>query len=293
MTSGGSLVYTARMLQRDKEAGGSARTTSRRSCIALLALSTLALGCERAESRDNGATPAESEVVVFAAASLRDVFNQLGKRFEASHPGSRVIFNFAGTQELRTQLEHGARADVFASADQRHMAELRQASLVSEPVLFARNEPVVVVAEHSAARIRTFADVPNAERIVLGAPDVPIGRYTLQILDRAAATSGADYRSRVEARVVSRELNVRQVFAKVALGEADLAFVYRSDAAAAASRVGVVTIPAEINVLADYPIATLNDAPHPVLARAWVDLVLAPEGQRALEAAGFSPRGAT
>ena len=293
MTTGGFVVYTEAMTQRDQAARSAAKTSSRRRALELLALIVLVLGCERAEPKADAAQSAEPELVVFAAASLRDVFTQLGKRFEAAHPGSRVIFNFAGTQELRTQLQQGARADVFASADQKHMADLVKASLVSEAVLFARNEPVIVVAKDSVGRIRTFADVPNADRIVLGAPDVPIGRYALQILDRAAASYGADYRARVEAKVVSRELNVRQVLAKVTLGEAELAFVYRSDAAAAAGRATVVKIPADVNVIADYPIATLKEAPHPILARAWVELVLAPEGQRALEAAGFLPRGAT
>jgi molybdate transport system substrate-binding protein len=282
-------------------AGNERRSPSvaRRSFAALCALLVLALGCDGREPETKAAPPSENpaapetELLVFAAASLRDAFTQLSKSFEAAHPGTRVVFNFAGTQELRTQLEHGARADVFASADQKHMDALAKASLVSQPVLFARNEPVVVVAAHAAERIRTFADVPLAERIVVGAPEVPIGRYTLQILDRAGATLGADFRARVEAKLASRELNVRQVLAKVTLGEADLAFVYRSDAMTAAVRPAILTIPADINVIAQYPIARLSDAPHPALARDWVDRVLGADGQRALEAAGFLPRGAT
>jgi molybdate transport system substrate-binding protein len=262
---------------------------------ALLALGlSSGLGCEREQSGAKAVRPPpETEIVVFAAASLRDAFSELARRFEAAHPESRVVFNFAGTQELRMQIEHGARADVFASADQKHMDALAKASLALSPVLFARNEPIVVVAKDSSERIRTFADVPNAERIVLGTPEVPIGRYTLQILERAGASLGADFRARVESRVVSRELNVRQVLAKVTLGEADLAFVYRSDAVAAAERVNVVAIPGDVNIVADYPIAALKDAPQPALARDWIARVLSAEGQRVLEAAGFLPRGAT
>jgi molybdate transport system substrate-binding protein len=125
---------------------------------------------------------------------------------------------------------------------------------------------------------------------VIGTPEVPIGRYTLQILDRASVTPvGADFRSRVEARVVSRELNVRQVLAKVSLGEAQAGIVYRTDAQSARSQVTVVTIPPEINVTADYPIAVVTGTAHPTLARAFVDLVLSVEGQRALRSAGFLP----
>jgi molybdate transport system substrate-binding protein len=252
-----------------------------------LACALLAIACsgERTEPSGREAEPTEDEVVVFAAASLREVFAEMESRFRSSHHGVRVTFNFAGTQELRTQLEHGARADVFASADQRHMIEL--GAQVVEPRVFARNEPVMVVARERAQSIRTFADLPSAERIVIGVPEVPIGRYTLQIFERASASLGSDFRSRVEAHVVSRELNVRQVLAKVALGEADAGIVYRSDTRAAPGPVTVVTIPPEANVIAEYPIAVLREAEHPSLARAWVDLVVSADGRRMLEQHGF------
>ncbi|KYF96372.1 molybdenum ABC transporter substrate-binding protein [Sorangium cellulosum] len=236
--------------------------------------------------------PREDRLAVFAAASLREVFTATGEDFERAHPGVEVTFNFAGTQELRTQLEHGAAADVFASADQRHMDELVKSGRAVGPVVFARNEPVLVVARESAGAIRGLADLPGAARIVIGAPEVPIGRYTLQILDRASASLGADFRARVEARVASRELNVRQVLAKVSLGEAQAGVVYRTDAQAAQDGVTVVAIPPEVNVIAEYPIAVVAGAAHPGLARAWVDLVRSEAGQSALRRAGFlAPSG--
>ena len=154
---------------------------------------------------------------------------------------------------------------------------------------------MIVVARESVEKIRSLADLPSAERIVIGVPEVPIGRYTLQILDRASATAlGADFRARVEAKVVSRELNVRQVLAKVSLGEADAGIVYRTDARAARDGVGVVTIPLDVNVIAEYPIAVVSDAAHPALARDWVDFVVSVEGQRVLAKAGFiAPTGGT
>jgi molybdate transport system substrate-binding protein len=249
-------------------------------------LSLAALGCGRAAPA--AAPAAESELVVFAATSLRDAFGVLGERFERGHPGVQVTFNFAGTQELRTQLEHGAAADVFASADPRHMQELLSAGRVAQPTVFTRNEPVIVVAQEAAATLRGLADLPAAERIVIGAPEVPIGRYTLQILDRAAPGLGADFRARVEAKVVSRELNVRQVLVKVSLGEAQAGLVYRTDVKAD-SGVTRVSIPAELNVIAEYPIAVVSAAAHPKLAHAWVDFVLSGDGQGALENAGFLP----
>jgi molybdate transport system substrate-binding protein len=228
---------------------------------------------------------------VFAASSLRDAFTALSSAFKAAHPGVELTFNFAGSQELRAQIEQGASADVFASADTKHMEALRTASRVQAPVLFAHNEPVVVVAKESASKVKSLADLPGLERIVLGAAEVPIGRYSLQILERASASLGADFRARVEAKVVSRELNVRQVLSKVSLGEAQAGIVYRSDALSAKDAVVTLTIPPEQNVMADYPIAVVADAAHPLLARAWLALVSSEEGQRALTAAGFRPFG--
>ena len=109
--------------------------------------------------------------MVFAATSLRDAFTAMGEDFGRAHPGVEVTFNFAGTQELRTQLEHGAAVDVFASADQVHMEALVHGSRASAPVVFARNEPVIVVATEAAASIRSIADLPSAARIVVGTPE--------------------------------------------------------------------------------------------------------------------------
>ncbi|WP_437735482.1 molybdate ABC transporter substrate-binding protein [Sorangium sp. So ce1335] len=265
--------------------------------IVLIALCLLLAACLVWGAGCKGSEPArghqgEDRLIVFAAASLRDVFTALGEDFERAHAGVEVTFNFAGTQELRAQLEHGAAADVFASADQRHMDELVRAGRAAGPVVFARNEPVIVVARESAGAIRGLADLPAASRVVLGAPEVPIGRYTLAILDRAAASLGADFRARVEARVVSRELNVRQVLTKVRLGEAQAGVVYRTDAQAAQDGVAIVPIPPDLNVVAEYPIAIVAGAAHPGLARAWVDFVLSEAGQRALRGAGFvAPSG--
>jgi molybdate transport system substrate-binding protein len=224
------------------------------------------------------------ELVVFAAASLREVFEDLAHRLEARAPDLHVRLSFAGSQELRAQLEHGARADVFASADQKHMAALVKAGLVGAPRLFARNTPVVIVPRGNPGHLGSFADLPKAGRVIIGDETVPIGTYTLAILERA----GADFKQAVLAHVVSRELNVRQILAKVGLGEADAGIVYRTDALAAAGRVEAIDIPASVNLTAEYPIAVVRDAPQPDAARAFVDLLLGPEGRERLTAAGFT-----
>jgi molybdate transport system substrate-binding protein len=232
--------------------------------------------------------PKETGLSVFAAVSLREAFEGLAAAFETAHPGTKVRLNLAGSQELRTQIEQAARADVFASADLKHMGALEKAGLVGTPAVFARNEPVIVVPRGNPTGIHALTDLTRTKRLVVGVPEVPIGRYTAEIFDAAAKKYGGDLRAKLEASIVSRELNVRQVLAKVVLGEADAGVVYRSDALAAAGKLAVVAIPPALNVTAEYPIAALAAAPDPDLARRWIELVKSPAGVAALREAGFT-----
>jgi molybdate transport system substrate-binding protein len=229
-----------------------------------------------------------SELLVFEAASLKDGFALLAEQFEKAHPGVKVVFNAAGSQELRAQIEHGAAADVFASADRKHMEALRKSGLVEAPSVFTCNELVVVLTPAASATVKTFADLPRVERLVVGTPEVPVGAYTRTMLEKAAAKYGKAFAAAVEKRVVSRELNVRQVLSKVVLGEADAGIVYVTDALAAKGKVQALPIPPELNVRAEYPIAALAASKHAGLARAWVDLVLSPAGAAVLRAQGFT-----
>jgi len=268
-----------------------ARAPGRSPCRSTLLVLLLA-GLGSAASRGPTATAAPAtpaELVVFEASSLRDAFGRVAQVFEKAHPGTKVVVNAAGSQELRAQLEQGSAADVFASADRKHMDALESGGLVARSVVFTCNEPVVVVRAGLIGSIRTLADLPRAERIVVGAPEVPIGAYTLQILKKAEGRFGAGFAERVEARVVSRELNVRQVLAKVVLGEADAGVVYRSDAITVRDKVRVLPIPPELNVTARYPIAALKNAPSPELARQWIALVTSAAGAEGLRDAGFVP----
>jgi molybdate transport system substrate-binding protein len=244
--------------------------------------------CVSACRPSDTAPPARGRaLVVFAAASLREGLSAVAEDFERAHPGVDIQLGFAGTQALRAQLEQGAAADVFASADEAHMQALRTAGMVDAPVTFAQSALVVVVSSEAAERVRRFEDLPSATRIVLGAPEVPIGRYTARLLERADAALGPGFAERVAQRVVSRELNVRQVLAKVTMGEADAGVVYRSDAAAAGAAVHVLEVPPGLRVVAEYPMATLRRATEPALAEAWVRYVLSPPAQDTLAAAGF------
>ena len=224
-----------------------------------------------------GAGAGAQELTVFAASSLREAFAELGQQFEKQHPGVQVALQFAGSQELRVQLDNGAAADVFASADEKQMALLGE--LATRQEVFARNQPVLIVPRDNPAGLRVFADLPKARRIVLGAAEVPIGAYS----DRILAAAHLD----LTGRIVSRELNVRQVLAKVELGEADAAIVYRTDAAR--SGVQVIPIPPGLNVTALYPIAVLSHARQPALAAQFVALVRSPAGLATLSRFGFAP----
>ncbi len=256
----------------------------------VLALAVSLLGC-RKELPRKGPAP-KHDVTIFAAASLREAFTELGQALETSHPGAHVVLSFAGSQTLRAQIEQGAPADVFASADERHMNALVAAERVAAPRVFANNELVVVVARAKAATLRTLADLPQAERIVVGAPEVPVGTYTTHMLDKAGHALGKEFRGKVEANIVSREPDVRQVLAKVSLGEADAGIVYRTDALTAGDKVAVLAIPPEYDVVASYPIAVTSRTRHGELARAFVDLVVSAEGARVLKQRGFTPVGA-
>jgi molybdate transport system substrate-binding protein len=249
----------------------------------------------------NLAVQAPATLTVFAAASLTDAMVTLGRAFESSHPGTKVQFNFAGSQQLALQLQQGAKADVFASADERWMQAVRDSGLIAgEPVVFARNRLVVVLPKTNPAGIQQLQNLARAGlKIVIGAEAVPVGKYTRQMLEQLSAQPGfgRDFGARVLANVASYEENVKGVVAKVQLGEADAGVVYRSDATGpSAVQLATVDIPDAANVIATYPIAVTTVSANPTLAAAFVGLVESAEGQAALQRAGFmavgSPAGA-
>lgn len=226
--------------------------------------------------------PAPSTVSVFAASSLAEAFADLESAYEAEHPGVDVQVSYAGSQVLRLQIQQGARAEVFASANPEHVEALHAEGLAQAPTPFAANQLVVIVPPDSP--LSTFADLPRAERLVVGTPTVPVGRYTRQLLERAEAELGADFATSVRAHVVSEETNARLVRAKVELGEADAAIVYRTDAAAS-ERVRPIPVPKRLQVEAAYTIAAVGEPSEH--ARGFLALVSSPAGQRLLAQRGF------
>ncbi|MCJ7511509.1 MAG: molybdate ABC transporter substrate-binding protein [Anaerolineales bacterium] len=262
--------------------------------LAVGVLAWAAAACAPPREAPPAQAPAEaSTLTVFAAASLTDAFQAIGEVFEQAHPDTQLVFNFAASSALRTQLEEGAPADVVAFASEKEMRPLIAAGLVEAGAgqVFTANDMVVVVAPQSSTAVASLKDLAHpGVKVVMVAPGVPAGDYARRVIESLESVLGADFAEDVFANVVSQEDNVRQVLAKVQLGEADAGWVYRSDAQAA-PELRVVEIPAEFNVRAAYPIAPLRAAENPMAAVDFVELVRSAHGQRLLEQGGFLPVG--
>jgi molybdate transport system substrate-binding protein len=261
----------------------------KRFWIVILTVALLLTACGTHTSKTT--TPEAKTLTVFAAASLTDAFDEIGKEFEAVNPGVTVQNNFAGSQTLRTQIEQGAQADVFASANTKEMDALVAGNFVAadSAKIFLTNQLVVVMPANNPAGVVTLADLAKPGlKVVLAAKEVPVGNYALHVLDKLNAALGAGFKDQVLANVVSCENDVKQVVAKVQLGEADAGIVYSSDAVAA-PELKKIDIPVENNVIAKYPLAALTQSKDPELARAFIAYVLSTDGQSALLKWGFLP----
>ncbi|MET8833842.1 molybdate ABC transporter substrate-binding protein [Micromonospora sp. NPDC004540] len=246
-----------------------------RAALAGVAALGLALtGCGAAESTaDKGGT-----VTVFAAASLTETFTKLGKDFEAAHPGTRVVFNFAGSSALATQITQGAPADVFAAASPATMKTVTDAGdAAGTPAVLVRNQLVVAVPEGNPDRVASLADLARPGlKVALCAEQVPCG----------AAAKSALAAAGVRLTPATLEQDVKGALAKVKLGEADAALVYRTDVRGAAG-LAAVEFPESARAVNDYPIVVLTHAGNPAGARAFVDHVRSDAGLAVLTAAGF------
>ena len=261
---------------------------------------------------DDGEAP--GSLIVFAAASLTDAFSELGLAFELQNPRATVAFNFAGSQRLRTQLEHGAQADIFASADWQQMKAIQALSLTSgEPSTFAANRLVIItpmgglhenIISTNELRIDTInAFGTDADKqvlhylatpgikLVLALEQVPVGDYSREVIRNIGADPqfDASYAQKVLANVVSEETNVRDVVQKVAMGEADAGVVYLTNAMASAvkERTDYFTIPERFNVTATYPISVLATSSEPGLAWDFINFLRSEQGLGILARNGF------
>jgi molybdate transport system substrate-binding protein len=236
-------------------------------------------------------------LTVLAAASLSESFTELGKLFESRSPGVKVVFSFAGSQQLAQQLEQGAEADVFASASARYMDAAVTSKRVNpgEARTFVQNRLAVIFPKDNPGRLKELKDLSRGGlKLDLVDQAAPAGQYALDFLNKAArdAAYGPAFREAVMKNVVSYEDNVKAVVTKVVLGEADAGIVYVTDITPeAAARLGRLEIPDALNTLAIYPIAPISGSPNAGLARDFTALVLSAEGQAVLEKYGFIPAG--
>ena len=235
-------------------------------------------------------TEPSGEVVVLAAASLTGAFADVALHIRDIHPELTVVYSFAGSQALRAQLEQGAAADVFASADDIQMRQALDGDLVTgSPRVFARNTLAVIVPADNPGRVTSFEDLAtDGLKLALAGPHVPAGRYSREALQAAQAEYGTDFAARVLGNLVSEETSVKQVLVKVQLGEADAGLVYASDVTGNLMRdVSVIPIPQAYNRLASYPIAVTRAARNPSGAAAFIRYVLSAPGQASLMAHGL------
>ncbi|MEV0893302.1 molybdate ABC transporter substrate-binding protein [Promicromonospora sp. NPDC050262] len=253
---------------------------------AALLLAAAVAGCGSGGSGDTGATDGaaaaaeETTLTVYAAASLTATFEQIGDEFEQAHAGVQVEFSFAGSSDLVAQIQEGAPADVFASADEANMEKLTADGLEgAEPVAFASNTLEIAVPPGNPAGVADLDDLAGDLNLVVCAPEVPCGAATQKVTESAG----------VELAPVSEEQSVTDVLAKVTTGEADAGLVYVTDVIGAGDEVEGIEFPEAAAAVNVYPIAPVADSANADLAQEFVDLVLAEGGQTVLRDAGFAP----
>lgn len=249
--------------------------------LAAAALLTTLAACGSDSESDTAADqPEATTITVFAAASLKSSFTEIGKKFEAANDGVTVKFNFAGSSDLVAQIQQGAPADVFASADTKNMDKATADDLVEgAPIDFAKNTLQIATPPDNPADVDSLDDLADKDvKVVICAPEVPCG----------AAAAGVEKASGVDIKPVSEEQSVTDVLNKVITGEADAGLVYVTDVTGAGDKVNGVTFPESSEVVNTYPIAALTGSENPDVAKVFADFVAGTEGQSVLSAAGFA-----
>ena len=221
---------------------------------------------------------ATGTITVFAASSLKETFTELGRQFEAAHPGDTVTFSFGASSTLATQITSGAPADVFASASPKNMTTVVSAGDASNPQDFAKNTAEVAVPPSNPANVTSVNDLAKSSvKVALCEPQVPCGVVAAGVFKNAGIT----------VKPVTLQPDVKSVLTQVELGNVDAGVVYVTDVKAAGSKVKGVTIPANLNASTLYPIAAITNSKNLSIAQAFVAYVLSPTGQQVLAAAGF------
>jgi len=248
--------------------------------LALIGLS--AASCNSSQPTSTSTTPGgnlSGPLTVSAAASLQAAFTDIKAAFELAHPDVTVTINFGASSTLAQQIKDGAPVDVFASADEANMAKVSDAQLLSnQPTLFATNSLEIIVRKGNPTKISALSDLSRSGLIyVTCAPEVPIGKYGAQVLQKAG----------VMVKPASLEPDVRGIVTKVTSGEADAGIVYATDINATNGAAAGISIPPDINVIAKYPIAMIATSTHTASATAWIAFVAGANGQEILRSYGF------
>ena len=253
----------------------------RTATVALVATTVFVLaGCaSSAEPSAAQSDPAlTGTVTVFAAASLTESFSEIEKQFEERNPGVDVVLNLGGSSTLAEQIVQGAPADVFAAANPQTMKTVVDASLATEQTIFVTNTLEIVVPAGNPGGVTGLADLARPElAIALCAQEVPCGAATEQAFAAAGLSAAPD----------TLEQDVKAVLTKVRLGEVDAGIVYRTDVKAAGGDVVGIPFDEAADVVNDYPISTLTDAPNPKAAREFVEFVLSDAARSVFDEAGF------
>lgn len=240
----------------------------------------VAVACGPSDSSSSASGDSLSgSLVVSAAASLQGAFTDMKSAFELAHPDVTVTVNFGASSTLAQQIIDGAPVDVFASADEANMAKVSDAKLLSDaPTLFATNSLEIIVRKGNPSKIASLSDISKPGLIyVTCAPQVPIGKYSAQVLQKAGVTVAP----------ASLEPDVKSIVAKVTAGEADAGIVYATDVSATQGAAEGVVIPTDVNVTAHYPIAAVSTSTNRTAAQAWIAFVSGTEGQAILKNYGF------
>jgi molybdate transport system substrate-binding protein len=260
--------------------------------LALMATLLFALGACGSSSTTGGSSGQPVTLNVFAGSSLQAAFNKIGTQFHAAHGNVTVTFNYGGSDTLAGQINQGAPADVFASANIKQMNVVVSASNIDASTVqtFAHNRLVVIYPTSNPGHVTTLQDLAKPGiRIVLAAAAVPAGQYAITFLDKASAdpSFGSSYKANVLKNVVSYETDVKSVLTKVSLGEADAGIVYVTDAETKASSVTALAIPDNLNTIAVYPIAPVKGSKNGSVASQFVAYVMSNDGQAVLASYGF------
>jgi molybdate transport system substrate-binding protein len=248
----------------------------RRAIVALAAVAALLVAAQPAGA---GGQKPSGEITVFAAASLTESFNAIAKQFEKKYPDVDVKFDYDASSNLATQINQGAPADVFASADADNLDKTLDAGTVTPPpVVFAKNRLEIAVEKGNPKKIKRLSDLRKSGMVVvLCADQVPCGKYAAESLSKAG----------VDITPASKEENAKATLNKVSIGEADASIVYVTDVKAAKGTTGGVRVPDKVNVVASYPMAVVKQSQNATAAEAWVHFVMSKDGQQTLRKFGF------